>query len=829
MTIVHVRLSRGDGSPFNGHLTMTPSRRHANGYVLVTEAAFNVPLNGTLLTDIDMAPTASDWCWHIQENVAGGAVRFVAVPGSGPVEYEALTDVDPKTLSPAALPEAAWWAALDNVVSSTVGQGAIDARTITAVASTATTAGALLVNEINPVDATSGPLTMTLPTGKPAGSLIVVEKEDGTTNAVTVSGSIRGVGSSTLALTLQKESIQFAADASGSWWPAAGHKTLSSIRNDLTGSTAGSTAVGKALAVAASATAGRTALSAVGLGDLVINANDPAYGADPTGAADSTAAITAVFAAANALVRDGLTGTIKHPGCTVLLRGTYNLSTLAAPINIMCNVDSQGATFIIPAAYAGVAVLVGHATSGSWLQSANITMPDVMKPSSTLTPVAGSVGVRVQNLGSSVVKFGRVAYFETGHHYTGLGNGTVYNNFYPGWISYCKIAMSLLPLTGGWVNQNDWFGGGVQQSPTWPVGIGTRATGYRHVVLDGGSINPVNGNNFYGTSFEGDVSEYALYLHASYQNNFHGCRFESGTVGAAVTVSGATITATAHGLAVGDVVVFAGIAEPGGMVFLTPYYVVTVIDANSYSVSQKKAGTAITFTTAGTTVTFVHPQRIYFDMSGTGCSNNRIHYPITPLYYLDVVSSSTVAAGNGVETAINRIADYYSEEDLPRFRARNAYTSATKRPLFAAYAPTVNPLEDPNGWTTALSDRGIVYGSAGTELGVVGNSGGVLQYKLPADSVAYELATSRRSPGLITITSLSCAANTTTSTTFTQTGASTSEHCLVTPLAAMTAGLALSHAYVSAANTVTVVFANLTGSTIVQTVNLQCITFRRFF
>lgn len=100
-----------------------------------------------------------------------------------------------------------------------------------AVAATVSAAGALVANKHNPVDATAGNLTMTLPTGQAAGTVIVVEKSDATTNTVTASGNIRGVGSSTLVLALQKESIEFLADAAGSWWPVAGHKTLGSLDN----------------------------------------------------------------------------------------------------------------------------------------------------------------------------------------------------------------------------------------------------------------------------------------------------------------------------------------------------------------------------------------------------------------------------------------------------------------------------------------------------------------------------------------------------------------------------------------------------------------------
>jgi hypothetical protein len=79
------------------------------------------------------------------------------------------------------------------------------------------------------VDTTSGSVTVNLPTGSSAGTLLSVEKVDATTNTVNISGNIRGVGSSTLSLTGQHETILFVADSTGSWWVEAGHKPISML------------------------------------------------------------------------------------------------------------------------------------------------------------------------------------------------------------------------------------------------------------------------------------------------------------------------------------------------------------------------------------------------------------------------------------------------------------------------------------------------------------------------------------------------------------------------------------------------------------------------
>lgn len=94
---------------------------------------------------------------------------------------------------------------------------------------TVTGNAALSLNTLVPADATSAGFTLTLPTGVSFGAVIHVEKIDATVNVVSITGTIRGVGASTLTLKLPFESITFISEGSNSWRPFAGHKTLSSL------------------------------------------------------------------------------------------------------------------------------------------------------------------------------------------------------------------------------------------------------------------------------------------------------------------------------------------------------------------------------------------------------------------------------------------------------------------------------------------------------------------------------------------------------------------------------------------------------------------------
>lgn len=82
-------------------------------------------------------------------------------------------------------------------------------------------AGALAIHEFTPVDAEAGALTMTLPEGEEAGTLIAVEKNDSSAHAVTVEGKLRGAAVTTYPLTAQHQGVMLEADEHGYWWPIA--------------------------------------------------------------------------------------------------------------------------------------------------------------------------------------------------------------------------------------------------------------------------------------------------------------------------------------------------------------------------------------------------------------------------------------------------------------------------------------------------------------------------------------------------------------------------------------------------------------------------------
>jgi hypothetical protein len=168
------------------------------------------------------------------------------IPVSSGTAFQAYMPLPSGTPSPGQVPgatgsgEASAWTTLTaaSVGADASGAAATQAAAAQAAAIAASlptltqasvsVSGTLAVNVITEVTATSGTLTMTLP-APAAGDLLVCERASASTASVAVTGSMRGVANSTITLQLGSESEMFFAYGS-TWWPIAGHKTLSSLQ-----------------------------------------------------------------------------------------------------------------------------------------------------------------------------------------------------------------------------------------------------------------------------------------------------------------------------------------------------------------------------------------------------------------------------------------------------------------------------------------------------------------------------------------------------------------------------------------------------------------------
>lgn len=198
-----------------------------------------------------------------------------------------------------------------------------------------------------------------------------------------------------------------------------------------------------------------------------------------------------------------------------------------------------------------------------------------------------------------------------------------------------------------------------------------------------------------------------------------------------------------------------------------------------------------------------------------------------PSILLDIIETGQ-SQNNGVDDSIADVKYLYSYTDFPLYRA--GYKNiAVKRPVFAAYPPGVNPNENPNGWTTALSDKGVLFSDgSGNEKGVLKYSAGTLQYKRDTDAVAFDIPTAIRSQSLINVTA-TCNASSRTIVSVTMPGASVGDHLTLTPYDLLPDGIAIVWSRISAANTLQIALYNWTASSVSINANFQAMVTRRYY
>lgn len=118
-------------APASGKIRFKPTtRRTVEG--APDNTVLPVPFTVALFAgaaDVTLEPTAPGWAWRVDESVDGirDETYYVAVPDvAGPVDDADLTRVNPATLTPAAAPVAAWWAAVADLEAAVSGGFAVD-------------------------------------------------------------------------------------------------------------------------------------------------------------------------------------------------------------------------------------------------------------------------------------------------------------------------------------------------------------------------------------------------------------------------------------------------------------------------------------------------------------------------------------------------------------------------------------------------------------------------------------------------------------------------------------------------------------------------------
>jgi hypothetical protein len=237
------------------------------------------------------------------------------------------------------------------------------------------------------------------------------------------------------------------------------------------------------------------------------------YGADPTGAANSDAAID------NALLVGGVSN-----GPTVRGEGTFLVTTKKV---ITSNCDFSKATFNVDGAPAiALEVSTGSAANPTdFIAYLDVKLPDLVNLDKPGTGWAGQgTGIRLVNVYNSHIYLQRISNFDIGLLLTSYGtNNCAYNSIFVKMLENNRVQIVLAPgAATSSTNENNFFGGAC----LWNSSEGSNIAGTRgvlHQCYAGGNI--INNNRYWGLSFEGDGPQYYV-EEQGIDNYYEMCRWE---------------------------------------------------------------------------------------------------------------------------------------------------------------------------------------------------------------------------------------------------------------------------------------------------------------
>jgi hypothetical protein len=238
------------------------------------------------------------------------------------------------------------------------------------------------------------------------------------------------------------------------------------------------------------------------------------FGAGGDGEVDDTAALNGLTTAARALSKRAA----GQPGATYKISDT---------VNINCNADFEGCTFMAPASLAVPAVKTSGTTAGGQIQFIGVKYPKVQNDRVFGdVPTAGSIGIQIEGARDCKFEFYTIRGFEENlqlYSNDGITGFISYNNHYFHEILFGgKINVHMKVESTGWINQCTWNGGQFAQISTDKAAFQTFNLQITKIGATGN--NPPNGHTFIGCSMEGDFYRTIRYaLDAGISTSYFSC------------------------------------------------------------------------------------------------------------------------------------------------------------------------------------------------------------------------------------------------------------------------------------------------------------------
>ena len=244
--------------------------------------------------------------------------------------------------------------------------------------------------------------------------------------------------------------------------------------------------------------------------------NAIAYGADPTGAVDSTAAINA---ASTAAVANG--GLIKIPPGDYLVSGPIYIYTSIDARGAAIHTSSPNGVYVGPQNPGGSGSAGGGSVLFGW--RGPFFLPAVYNTGSK----GGTFGLTLTNMNTCEIHVPWVDSFEHGIYVLSQYQGFAYNTIHLGGLWQNSRQIDIQP-NSGWANQNTVIGGRVQsilRDSSHPE------NGFDTDVFIAQTSNLCNNWTFIGTSFEGNITgQYRMMIEGQF-HKWINCRWEDGGSG----------------------------------------------------------------------------------------------------------------------------------------------------------------------------------------------------------------------------------------------------------------------------------------------------------
>jgi len=214
------------------------------------------------------------------------------------------------------------------------------------------------------------------------------------------------------------------------------------------------------------------------------------------------------------------------------LKKTY---LITSTLQVRCNADMSLSKIICDASFSP-AIKVGSDTQTTG--KLNFIGPNVLSNTSKIpyagwgppsVPYPDAVGIQVVNVNDSDITTIGISGFCVGLQVAAKDTANTFNTYRLGNIIGNQKNIQVICYGDGWVNQNYFVDGTILHLRQEADMSNTREV---EIIRAPGATWGINGNVFLNCTFEGNFSEYKVYLNGS-DNMFIGCRWEGSSVNVA--------------------------------------------------------------------------------------------------------------------------------------------------------------------------------------------------------------------------------------------------------------------------------------------------------